>query len=105
MRFFEGPHVDPGFFVLRAPLAMILGALERGRSHLSPGSKILKNDLLVLILQHERCSGEKKHRKSLKLLYDFLYKRQKSGVFLKHCFFCIGNPIVISMTFDDFRRI
>ena len=56
---FGTPGVDPVSFGVRAPLAMILGALERGRSHLSPGSKILKNDLLVLFLQHERCSRVK----------------------------------------------
>ena len=42
-------------FAVRAPLAMWLGALERGTSHLSPGTEIFENDLLVLILQHETC--------------------------------------------------
>ena len=32
---------------------MWLGALERETSHLSPGTEIFENDLLVLILQHE----------------------------------------------------
>ncbi len=56
---FATADVDWDSFGVRAPLAMILGALERERSHLSPGSKILKNDLLVLFLQHERCGRVK----------------------------------------------
>ncbi len=42
MRYFERPHVDPGYFVLRAPWAMILGALERGDAQLSPRSNQVK---------------------------------------------------------------
>ena len=76
---FEFFHVDPASFGVRAPLAMWLGALERGTSHLSPGTEIFENDLLVLILQHETCkppdmkSGTNQMEEMIILLNKSLY--------------------------------
>ena len=41
------------YFSRLQPQNPTLPAIKRGTSYLSPGSKFLENDLLVLILQHE----------------------------------------------------
>ena len=72
-------HVGWTIFAGRAPLATWLGALERGTSHLSPGTEIFENDLLVLILQHETCkpldmkSGTNQMEEMIILLNKSLY--------------------------------
>ena len=97
--YFCAPHGKCQTFRVRAPLAMILGALERGNAQLSPGSKIFENDFLKMILQHEPCRN--RSRKFLtrycRLLESSIGNPMQTGIWgssiSKMLPICIAFPI------------
>ena len=96
---FCAPHGKCQTFRVRAPLAMILGALERGNAQLSPGSKNFENDFLKMILQHEPCRN--RSRKFLtrycRLLESSIGNPMQTGIWRssisKMLPICIAFPI------------
>ena len=50
-------------------------------------------------------SGVKKTSEVIEITIRFPIHATKKWCFLKHCFFCIGNHIVISMIFVEFSSI